>query len=194
MSEKEKKLIEAHTAHGYNDLFKKIRLKNKIALVALQHHENFDGSGYPKKLRLYEIDEYARIASIADSFTTMLEIKPYREEPFTPYAAIKDLLSTNLKRYDPKYVKAFCDTTSIYPIGSLVRLSDNSVGMVIAPNRGKPMRPAILILRTQESYKPHKPKILSLVYHTQLYITRSVQPREVKIYPALELETIFEAK
>ena len=193
LSVEEKKIIEMHTVHGYDKLLNNIRLKNKISLVALQHHENFDGSGYPKKLRLYDIDDYARIASIADSFTAMLGAKPY-QKALAPYLAMKDLLSSNLKRYDPKYIKAFCNAVSVYPIGSLVQLSDDSINMVVAPHQGKPMRPIVLTLRTRDNYKPVDPKILSLGRHHQLYIKNFLEAKKIKLYPIAELETIFATK
>lgn len=97
--------IKIHPKTGY-DLIKQSRdLPEASAEVALQHHERYNGSGYPRKLTGFHIHEYARIAAVADVFDAMTTEKPYR-----PAKSIKDTLeyiqSQKGAEFDPEVADA----------------------------------------------------------------------------------------
>lgn len=97
--------IKTHPKTGY-DLIKQSRdLPEASAEVALQHHERYNGSGYPRKLTGFHIHEYARIAAVADVFDAMTTEKPYR-----PAKSIKDTLeyiqSQKGAEFDPEVADA----------------------------------------------------------------------------------------
>jgi len=62
LTDSEYQMIKAHPLHGYKALISYTELNERIANISLQHHEQFDGKGYPRGLKGKEIDEYARIA------------------------------------------------------------------------------------------------------------------------------------
>lgn len=191
LSESDRKQLQTHPLVGYKLLTQVAKIKNQIAIVALEHQEHFDGSGYPRKIRGENMSDASRIASIADSYCAILENKNYRKSR-TPYEAMKELVSLGIYRYDPQYLKAFLNRLSIYPIGSLVTLSDDTLGVVVAPSENKPMRPVILILRNKENRKPLDNQYVSLLHHTDKYIVSSVSPEKVGINFAAELIDSFE--
>lgn len=79
--------IRNHPKTGY-DLIRQSRdLPGAVGDIAFQHHERYNGSGYPRKLSGSEIHEYARIAAVADVFDAMTAEKPYR-----PAKSISDAL------------------------------------------------------------------------------------------------------
>ncbi len=179
--------LHTHPLRGYQLLTQNAKIKNTIAMVALQHQEHFDGSGYPRHVKGTEISEYARIAAISDSFTALLEEKAYRSGKL-PYEAMKELLSLGIYYYDPNYMRAFLGRFSIYPIGSMVELSDKSQGIVAGAVKDKPMRPVICVLKTPKGNKPEKLRFMHLLYHPEIYITHPILPGEESYH----MKEIFE--
>ncbi|HRP68157.1 MAG TPA: HD domain-containing phosphohydrolase [Turneriella sp.] len=185
LNETELQIIHAHTVHGYQMLTQTAKIKNSIASVALQHHEHFDGSGYPRKIKGAEMAEYARVASILDSFCAIISEKPYRKNRL-PYEAMKELLTLGIYRYDPIYLKTFLDSQAIYPLGSIVELSDGSTGMVVMASKGKPMRPVVWILRDAKNQRPKQLEFVHLLYTTDKFISRAKYPQDADLNLDLE--------
>jgi response regulator RpfG family c-di-GMP phosphodiesterase len=80
-------------------------LKGAQAIVG-QHHENYDGSGYPHGLQGEEIHLYARILAVADAFDAMTSNRPYRPAQSYSYAQL-EIVSQSGKQFDPQVVQAF---------------------------------------------------------------------------------------
>ncbi len=108
----------------------------------IQHHEQIDGNGYPRKLPGEKICDYAKIISIADNFEAQLTPKKYRD-PFAAYIAVKSILSSAETKYDSDILKNFISLISIYPAGTKVLLSNGENGVVSGINKGSPLRPKI---------------------------------------------------
>jgi len=175
LNESEKTQLQAHPLHGYQILTQFAKVKNSVSMVALQHQEYYDGSGYPRHTKGEQITEYARIAGIVDSYGALLEDKAYRKKKL-PYEAMKELLAYGLYRYDPNFMKHFLFKFSIYPVGSLVELSDKSFAMVIRSGHEKPMRPIVYVYRDRLGNSPDKVKMIHLLYNPEYYIVNPVLP------------------
>ena len=87
------------------------------SVIALGHHERFDGEGYPARLRADEIPLEARIVAVADVFDALVTKRPYKE-PWPIDKALEHLRSQRGKHFDPACVDAFLDDIpSIMNIG-----------------------------------------------------------------------------
>ena len=190
LNETELQIIHAHPVHGYQMLTQIAKIKNTIASVALQHQEHFDGSGYPRKIKGAEMSEYTRVASIIDSFCAIISRKPYRKNRL-PYDAMKELLTLGIYRYDPVYLKTFLDSHAIYPLGSIVELSDGTTGMVVYAVKGKPMRPVIWILRDAKNQRPGKVEFAHLLYASDKFISKAKYPEDSALNLDLEYEQLL---
>jgi HD-GYP domain-containing protein (c-di-GMP phosphodiesterase class II) len=190
LSEQELQIIHAHPVRGYQMLTQIAKIKNTLAVVALEHHEQFDGSGYPRKIKGAEMSEYTRVASIIDSFTAIIARKPYRKNRL-PYEAMKELLTLGIYRYDPVYLKAFLDSHAIYPLGSIVELSDGSTGMVVSAVKGKPMRPIVWILRDARNQRPARPEFVHLLYVSDKFISTAKFAEEAGLNLDMEFEQLL---
>ncbi|HKO60897.1 MAG TPA: HD domain-containing phosphohydrolase [Pyrinomonadaceae bacterium] len=105
LTEEEWVLMREHPTHG-QQILKGIEFLSGAARVVAQHHEKWDGSGYPLGLKDEEIDLCARIFSVADAFDAMTSDRVYRKGK--PYAdAAKELDAWAGKQFDPKVVEAF---------------------------------------------------------------------------------------
>jgi HD-GYP domain-containing protein (c-di-GMP phosphodiesterase class II) len=98
--------LRSHPRQGYDILVKSRGLSEESRLVALQHHEKFQGNGYPANLRGNEISLYSRICSVADVYDALTTDRPYRLA-MSPYDAIKILTSGIDRHFDPNVLTAF---------------------------------------------------------------------------------------
>lgn len=119
---------------------------SQIALdVAAQHHERFDGSGYPNKLRGDEISLYGQMGSIVDVYDAITSNRVYHKG-MAPTEALRKLLTWTDGHFKPDMVKAFIRSVGIYPTGALVRLESRRLAVVQSQNDDKPMQPVVKVI------------------------------------------------
>ncbi|MGQ7279379.1 HD-GYP domain-containing protein [Brevibacillus thermoruber] len=146
LTPEEKKVLEYHTAAGYNKLVKREDVPKRSALCALQHHERYNGSGYPHKLKKGEIHEYAQIVAIADVYHAMISPR-YHRKPYTPAEASEYLAAAGNYFFDLELVKLFLTHISIYPVASKVMLSNGQIGVVSSVHSGLAHRPVVTVIQ-----------------------------------------------
>ena len=180
LSEAELQRIQAHTLYTYKIVNKELLYPEEVGLIVLQHHERWDGEGYPRRLSGTAIDIGARIVSVADAFEAMVSKKPYRNS-MMGYQAMKNLLSDNLRRFDPDVIKAFIQTMGIYPIGSIILLNNGALGRVVDVQASAPLRPTVRILADEfgNFFKNDSGDLLDLLIEKSLFIARAVDPKEI---------------
>jgi len=179
LSDAEFEQIKSHTVHSSKIVSKELFGNNEVNLIALHHHERWDGKGYPDQLAGNAIDMGARIVSVADAFEAMVSKKSYRES-IVGYQAVKNMLADNARRFDPAVIMAFTKIMGIYPIGSIIRLNDESVARVLSVNSNAPMRPIveILISKAGQIYKSGKGEVIDLLADKSLFIKKAMDPAE----------------
>ena len=96
--------IKRHPKMGA-DIISNVTGLKPIVETILQHHESWDGKGYPQGLSGEDISPGARIISVADSLDAMLSERPYRPA-MSLYSALSEIQSLSGTRYDPKVVEA----------------------------------------------------------------------------------------
>jgi HD-GYP domain-containing protein (c-di-GMP phosphodiesterase class II) len=177
LSAAEIQAMRSHPVYTYQILTREIGCPEEIGRIAQQHHEHWDGRGYPGGIAGNNIDLGARILSVADAFEAMVSKKPYRNS-MVGYEAMKNLLSDNQSRFDPVVLKAFVRIMGIHPIGSIVLLNNGSIGKVTEVRSEAPLRPKILILQDKEGNKQKNGEILDLLIEKTLFITRALNQKE----------------
>lgn len=110
----------------------------------LQHHESLDGSGYPTGLRDQAISIGARIIAIADKYCAMVSRRAYHG-PHKPHLAVRDLYVKLGQQLDNAIAATLIHVIGIYPIGTLVRLKSDEIGIVTGPGEG-PDTPAVHVV------------------------------------------------
>ncbi|MCB1140125.1 MAG: DUF3391 domain-containing protein [Leptospiraceae bacterium] len=180
LEDHEKNAIRTHPLIGYKMLLNDARVKASLAVVALQHQESFNGKGYPQGLSGGQIDVMARMARIVDTYTAMLESRPYREAKL-PYDAMKNLLSLGTEQYDPKLLRSFLGCLGMYPLGSLIELSTGQIGLVVGANADKPLRPVVRLMRDEKKNPYAGLSFLDLMEHTHIYIVRAISEEDARV-------------
>jgi len=134
--------IKEHASLGYNILKQDVNLDYRIILMALQHHERNDGSGYPWGIVKNKIHPLSRIVAIADVYDALTTNRVYRSR-LSSYLAMEIINNGNQMHFDPNVVKAFNKVAVPYPIGSNVTLNNGEKGNVIKLNRTNLVRPLL---------------------------------------------------
>jgi HD-GYP domain-containing protein (c-di-GMP phosphodiesterase class II) len=180
LSAAELQRIQAHPLYTYKIVNKELLYPEDVGIVVLQHHERWDGEGYPRRISGAAIDTGARIVSVADAFEAMVSQKPYRNS-MMGYQAMKNLLSDNSRRFDPDVLKAFIQTMGIYPIGSIILLNNGALARVVEVHGSTPLRPKIRVLIDEfgKAFKQDEGDMIDLLTEKSLFIARAVDPKEV---------------
>ncbi|MCL2721106.1 MAG: HD-GYP domain-containing protein [Treponema sp.] len=179
LSDAELEQIKSHPIHTSKIITKELYGPREVNLIALQHHERWDGQGYPDKLVGEAIDIGARIISVADAFEAMVSKKSYRNS-MIGYQAIKNLMADNGRRFDPAVIIAFTKIMGIYPIGSIVRLNDTSIARVVSIHTDAPMRPVVQLLmdKNGDALGSGNAVSINLLADRTLFIKEAIDPAE----------------
>jgi HD-GYP domain-containing protein (c-di-GMP phosphodiesterase class II) len=169
LAKTEQQCILAHPIHGYNVILKELRYHNRIGLVSLQHHEYWNGTGYPQGLSGTAITLESRIIAIGDAFAAMTSPRSYRPS-MTGHQALNQLVGAMSIQFDPEILQAFVAFMGIYPRGSLVRLNTGAIGRVI-DQTAIPLKPRIRILTYPSGEACTEEEELNLAEESYLFIT-----------------------
>lgn len=158
------KLWKEHPTYGYYFALQK-NIPRVVAECILYHHERWDGSGYPKGVAKDEIPLVARIVNVCAQYSSSVT---YLNVP--PYMAIEELYGTSGIYYDPEVVKAFVNNIPIYPLGVMVRLSTQEVGIVSNIRKNEGPRPIVKIYYNRVNRPITEDKIVDLGKERTIFI------------------------
>ncbi|NIJ06799.1 putative nucleotidyltransferase with HDIG domain [Sphingomonas vulcanisoli] len=134
-------LIRNHPAAGHA-LLAEAEGAPPIALdVCLHHHERIDGKGYPFGLSGERLSLHARMGAVCDVYDAITSNRPYKAG-WQPTDALSKMLDWD-GHFDPAILQAFIHSIGIYPVGALVRLRTNRLGIVTGGNPADPLLPKV---------------------------------------------------
>jgi HD-GYP domain-containing protein (c-di-GMP phosphodiesterase class II) len=128
--------------------------------IAFSHHERIDGSGYPRGLNGQGLTPFSRMVAIIDVYDMMTSDQVYREAR-PPFEALKYLNQNKGKLFDSQLVALFIKMIGVFPVGSIVELTNGQIGVVITSNRDDNLRPKVLIM-LDSNKMPAKREVLNL--------------------------------
>ena len=152
LSKDERRRMQEHPRLGADARGSLLTVAPMVPRVAEEHHERYDGRGYPDRLRGTRIAAEAQIVAVIQRYLAATTVRPHRPG-LAPHEASEVVLSGTM---DPAILEAFREGVAIYPAGSLVRLSSGLGGRVVAG--GMSTRPTIEILwgEAGEPVVPHQ--------------------------------------
>ncbi len=170
-TEEEYEHMKTHTVLGAKIVKTKLHLSDKIAMIALTHHEHYDGRGYPRALAGNGIPLYSRMVTITNAYASMTNNFKYHEDNIkTPYDAMREIIKSASMRFDPHLMKAFAALVCLYPIGSLVKLSNGLTGIVISSNKSAPTKPIVKIVKDQDGEFSLEGEVINVLENKDLTI------------------------
>ncbi|MEI8173687.1 MAG: HD domain-containing phosphohydrolase [Deltaproteobacteria bacterium] len=176
-SESELSLIKRHPEMGKNILYVFKEDYPWLCRTAQEHHERENGQGYPQGLKGDDIDEYAKIIGICDSYEAMTHDRPHKKA-IMQFTSVRELVETKNQMFSQKILKLFLEEISLYPIGSYVKLNNKAIGRVIATNADQPLKPIISIILDGQGNRITDDRTINLKENPVLVITGGVTEEE----------------
>ena len=174
--------IKKHTVYGYKLMKSNFRFEEEMAAIALEHHEYYNGKGYPREISKNEIHLYAKIVAIAHEAEKVmknnrilpdeksLNVDKKNVEKKLLFDSVKLIMQGANTKYDPTISKIFVGIFSVYPVGSVVVLKDNRKALVFATNGAFPIRPIIKIVSDENGKLITDGEVVNLVENNQIFI------------------------
>ncbi len=154
LTKEEVDTMKHHPTYGYELLCFDQEIGAIPREIAYQHHEQYDGGGYPRGLKGKEIHQYAIIAALADVYDALTTDRPYRKR-FLPHDAMRVIITDTDSKFSQESIRLFLEHMSIYPVGSMVRLNSGEVAVVIKSHERALIRPTLrMILNPRGDYYP----------------------------------------
>jgi HD-GYP domain-containing protein (c-di-GMP phosphodiesterase class II) len=134
--------MKSHSAIGRKLLEQTPGVPETAILITGQHHERYDGTGYPSKLQGKQISPLGQMASIVDVYDALTSNRVYHKG-LEPTAALKKLFEWSKFHFNAELVEHFICLIGIYPVGTLVRLESDMLAVVISPGEESLLRPIV---------------------------------------------------
>lgn len=142
LTKEEMELVRTHPTKGYKLLTEDIFIYSATRQIVHQHHENWDGSGYPRGLKEDQIYELAMVTHICDVYDALISRRSYKDS-FPIKKAVDILCEGEGTMYNPSLLYSFFQYVPIYNKGMEVELSDHSKALVFKNNRGDMLHPIV---------------------------------------------------
>lgn len=149
LTESEFTLMKEHARSGYDALRGLMSLSAHAKIVVLQHHEKYDGSGYPKGLKGDDIHLNAQIGAIVDVYDALTSDRIYRKR-FLPHEALEYMKSGDGSHFCPTLLRTFLDSVAPYPPGTLLKLSSGEIAIVAQVDMKAASRPIVKVIQDAE--------------------------------------------
>lgn len=149
LTPRERDQVAMHPLHSLDIVRDLDGLGRLSLLICYQSHEQAGGGGYPRRRRSELTHPYARLVGTVSAYTAMSSDRPYRPA-MSPYKAMETLLrEAGASRFDRAVVRTVLDCVSLFPLGSVVRLSDGGLARVLRASPGCHTKPVIVRIDAQ---------------------------------------------
>jgi len=147
-TKEEEEIVRSHCELGYNYLSKYSNIDDEVRLVALNHHEKIDGTGYPRNLKGNEIDEFSKIVSIANYYDNVMA-SGYMLKENLPTNILEQIMSYVDSAFDYNITRVLFKKVEPFLKGTIVRLNNNDIAVVEGSIVGAPLRPIVKIIKSR---------------------------------------------
>lgn len=148
LSAAERKIMQQHPLLGL-DLLEGGELSPLTKVAIAQHHERFDGTGYPRGLSGDELHDHGQIAAIAEAYISLCDHEREDGEAFHPHEAHRLLIQSRGRLFRPEIVDAFKAAIAPYGPGTSVQLNDGRYALVLTNHADSPSEPVVRITHDQ---------------------------------------------
>ncbi|MGB4344691.1 MAG: HD-GYP domain-containing protein [Moraxellaceae bacterium] len=181
--------LRKHVDYSLEILATLPEVPSQVLQMVAEHHERYDGSGYPNQLAGKSISPLGKIAGLVDTYDAMTSERPYARA-LTSVEAVSRLYELRNTEFQSQLVEEFIQAVGVYPTGTLVHMSNQEVGVVIAQNPERRLRPKLLILLDADKRSMQRPRYVDMMTVTHdsggepLRIVTSLLPGSFGVDPA----------
>lgn len=153
LTDEEFGVMRQHVVHSYDILSNTAGITPTMLEVAANHHERLDGTGYPQRLKGEQLSLYTRMSGIVDVYDAVTADRVYKQG-MQPTQAFRILLKGADHHFDRVLVTKFIKCMGVYPVGTLVQLSNQRLAVVMQRNEQQPLKPLVKVIyhATQRHY------------------------------------------
>lgn len=153
LTDEEFAVMRQHVVHSYEILSNTPGITATMLEVAANHHERLDGTGYPQRLKGEQLSLYTRMSGIVDVYDAVTADRVYKQG-MQPTQAFRILLKGINHHFDAELVTKFIKCMGVYPVGTLVQLSNQRLAIVMQRNPHEPLKPVVKVIYhgTQRHY------------------------------------------
>ena len=160
LSDEEYQRLKRHPVESCAAVSACMSLSGHVLKGIAEHHERFDGSGYPRGLKGPEHCFMGRILAIADVFDALTQDRPYKQR-ILPDKAMSVVFAQRGRDFEPALAERFVKCLGVYPVGSLVALSSGEHAVVLESNPETPLLPKLSVVFDADM-QPIHPALLDL--------------------------------
>lgn len=153
LTDEEFTIMRQHVVHSYDILSQTPGITATMLEVAANHHERLDGTGYPSHLKGDQLSLHTRMSGIVDVYDAVTADRVYKQG-MQPTQAFRILLKGADHHFDRRLVTKFIKCMGVYPVGTLVQLSNQRLAIVMQRNEQQPLKPVVKVIyhATQRHY------------------------------------------
>ena len=167
-------------------LVSEARVDPRVRDIVADHHERFDGSGYPGGKQGHDISLLARITGLVDSYDAMITPRPHAPSR-TSFEAMQELWDGEAARFQRELVEQFIQAVGLFPTGALVELSSGEVGVVVAQSETRRLRPRVMVVLDPSKRRYRDLRVVDLNAPSSaqgdLWIRAELQPGAHGVHP-----------
>lgn len=190
LSEEEHIEMRKHIEFGVEILEATASMDPRVIEMVRTHHERYNGTGYPHRMKGSDIPLFGQIGGICDSFDAMTTERVYAPAK-SCYDAMRELNSLAGVDFKAELVEQFIQAVGMFPTGTLVELSTGEVGVIIAQNRVRRLRPTVMLILDKNKLPLQEFVTVDLREQTtdkegvnSLWISRGLEPGAYGVDPA----------
>ncbi|MBI5747981.1 MAG: HD-GYP domain-containing protein [Nitrospinae bacterium] len=161
LTPEEFEIMKKHTIYSAEILSKTHGIPQKALEIPLQHHERYNGTGYPRGLKGDEIGVSGMLSSIADVYDAITSTRVYHTGVL-PHDALKRMYEWKGKDFHNGLLEQFIKCVGIYPPGTIIKLQTGEVGVVVSVNRANVLKPRIAVVIDGQNKRYTPPKTLEM--------------------------------
>lgn len=188
LTEGEFVFMKAHVPEGLKILESARNIAPASIEVVAGHHERYGGGGYVRGVSGEAIHPFALITSIVDCYDAITSDRVYKKA-ISAQDALTCMYEWRTRDFHPTLVEQFIQCMGIYPIGSVVELSNGTIGVVVSVNRERRLLPKVAVVRDRRLNPISPSKLVDLHYmhenarHKRLEIKKVLPPGTHGVYP-----------
>jgi HD-GYP domain-containing protein (c-di-GMP phosphodiesterase class II) len=182
LNEDQMKEVQRHVDLSLRILGETGIVSDRVHQMVRSHHERYDGTGYPHRLREGGIPLFGRMAAVIDSFDAMTSDRTH-SKALSRHEVLQELYRWSDKRYQREIVEQLTQCLGVYPTGSLVELNTGEVAIVMAQNRARSLRPRVIVLTDADKQLDTQFRTFDLMAQPEnedksklIYIVRTLDP------------------
>ena len=169
LSDNEFEQMKLHTIYGSEIIKNSYGLSFAIANIAFQHHEKWNGSGYPLGMTSNKIDLMSRIVSLVDVYDALTSDRVYKKKEL-PHVAAEYIKNNSNILFDPFIVDLFINCIAVYGEGTIVLLNTGELGSIISSHNVGSIRQKVNVFSTKCGPPVLQPYIIDLSEHKDVEI------------------------